>query len=311
MQDILARLPAHFDLHPVTSASEVSGGLSNALYRVETSAGAYAVKIMGINADSHDFQNNIENAFAVEQAAFTAGVPCPEPVPTSQGTCLAAVAGKLVRVHHWVEGVTPAITPESGRWAGELLAKIHSIEGHVDLTLDDDPSDESGWTSLANTPGLNERLECRLRAAAPALADLERLTAAPGQLAAHVSAHGDLDPKNTLLDPSGRLLALDWDSAGRQPVLRDVVTIALDWSTTPSSFRGVVDAYEAASEDVRVPAKPWVFGGWVVAHSGWLVHNATRRAGSALGSAEVSTTCDRLLRLHANLPVYVEALSHR
>lgn len=132
------------------------------------------------------------------------------------------------------------------------------------------------------------------------------MTSAAGLTTAHVGSHGDLDPKNTL-SVGATLHALDRDAASPQPVLREVASVALDWSTGRDGFQRVVAAYGRAA-GVRPPAAPWVLGGWVSALGGWLVHNATTRPDDPLGRQQTALTCDRLLSLHRNLDSYVDAL---
>lgn len=293
-----------FGLGVVRSASTVPGGLSNDLWRVDTDTGPYAVKVMRTNVDAPDFRTNVESAYAVERAAFDAGVPCPEPVPVD-GRCLAEVGPELVRVHRWVDGhpVAPADRLEE---AGALVARIHAVADHVEAPLDDDPRGPDGWAALADHHDVPAELAARLRRHAADLAELDTLTAAPGLHVAHAGTHGDLDPKNTLV-VDDTLLALDWDAAGRRSIVREAVAVGLDWSTDTGGFARVLSAYAAAGS--ALPAEPWVFGGWVAATGGWLVHNVTTRIDTPLGVAEATLALDRLLRLRASLPDHVAVLA--
>jgi Ser/Thr protein kinase RdoA (MazF antagonist) len=293
-----------FGLGTVRSATPVPGGLSNDLWRVDTDTGPYAVKVMRTNAGAPDFRSNVEAAYAVEQAAFDAGVPCPEPVPVD-GRCLVAVGPDLVRVHHWVEGrpVSPADWLEQ---AGALVVRIHAVAHHVEAPLDDEPWGTEGWAGLAGHPDVPAVLASRLHRHAGDLAELEERTAATGLLVTHAGTHGDLDPKNTLV-VGGDLLALDWDAAGPRSIVREAVTVGLDWSTDVAGFARVLTAYAAAGEPV--PAEPWVFGGWVSATAGWLAHNVVTRVDTPLGTAEATLALDRLLRLHTSLREHIAALA--
>lgn len=301
--DEAARL---FGLGPVTSALPVTGGLSNDMWRVTTDRGAFAVKVMRVNADRPDFEANVEAAFLVERAAFDKGVPCPEPVPLSDGRCLARVHGAWVRVHRWVEGSPPAPGERSAD-AAALLAAIHAGAPPSVAALDDEPWDAEGWASLADQTGMPADLSAALRGAAVALAGVETETSAPGRLDVHVLSHGDLDPKNTLV-VQGTLMAVDWDAAGPRSQVREAVAVALDWTRDPHDFRATINAYRDA-RGVDVPAEPWVFGGWVSALGGWLVHHAMTRAGTDQGRHEIVSTMQRLTALSADLPRYVAALA--
>jgi hypothetical protein len=87
-------------------AIQVSGGLSNELWRVVTDTGTYAVKRMVAGADRPEFVTNIEASFAIERRAYLAGVPMPRFVPDPLTNCaLARINGSFVRVHEWVAEV--------------------------------------------------------------------------------------------------------------------------------------------------------------------------------------------------------------
>lgn len=294
-----------FELGRPTAVRPVTGGLSNEMWKLDTSTGAFAVKVMRAHTDEPGFRDNIERAHAIEAVAFRRGAPCPEPMLAAGGDCLAVVAGDLVRVHRWVEGrpVQPRAWLEQ---VGELTAQIHSVADPFDDVLDDEPWDVTRWAGLADHPDLPSALAHGLSRAAPRLAALEAATAAPGVTTLHASSHGDLDPKNTL-SVGDTLVALDWDAAGPRPVIREAASVALDWSNGPREFQRVIAAYSRAA-GVALPAEPWVLGGWVSALAGWLVHNATTRPGEPLGREQTRLTCDRLLGLHTHLGPYVDAL---
>lgn len=303
--DLLDGAALAFGLGRIRTAIPVAGGLSNDLWRVETSAGRYAVKVMRTHADRPEFSRNVEAAFSVERRAFSDGVACPEPILAPGGGCLQRVGGRWVRVHRWVEG-EPATAGEHGRQAGALLATIHRA-GEVSIAaLDDEPWDERAWASMAEGDHVPSSLAAALRSAAVELAELEAGTSAAGLAVAHVGSHGDLDPKNTLV-VDGRLLALDWDAAGSRSQAREAVTVALDWSSDPIGFRWVLDGYLSAGGG-SVPAEPWVLGGWVSALGGWLVHSVEECLHTAQGCDEAAAALDRLVGLHTQLPLYLEAL---
>ena len=302
--DLLEHAAAAFALGSVQGASPVTGGLSNELWRVETSTGTYLVKVMRVNADRPEFESNIEAAYGIESMAYAHGVPCPEPVPARPGKCLARIDGQWLRVHRWVNGVPPG-PGEYAEEAGRLLARIHSSAATDLAPLEDEPWDEEGWASLADAAGMAPDLAPTLRGAAQLLAELEAdTTAAPGMVVPQVPSHGDLDQKNTLV-VNQTLMAVDWDAARTCSVAREAVGLALDWSDDVAGFQRVLAGYGSA-----IPTEPWVFGGWVSALGGWLVYNATHRASTDLGESEIRATLSRLLAFHAERHEYVAALTH-
>lgn len=262
-----------FNLGEPLDSSPVPGGLSNDLWRLETDTGTFAVKVMRANSSNPDFRGNIEAAYAIEGNAYQRGVLCPEPVGLDDEHCLAEVSGELIRVHRWVGGQAV----DGGRWleqAGSLVAQIHGAAEHFIAALDDEPWDADGWASLGDHAEMPADLAQTLRDAAPSLAQLEGMTTAPGLETPHVNSHGDLDPKNTLA-VGDDLMALDWDAARPQPIVREAASVALDWSTNLDEFQRVIAAYKQRSGE-SVIAEPWVLGGWVSALGGWLVTTPPR-----------------------------------
>ncbi|WP_114856371.1 phosphotransferase enzyme family protein [Brachybacterium sp. YJGR34] len=306
MESMMSTVAEGFRLGQVEEMVPVAGGFSNDLWHVTTSSGDVAVKVMRAHAGSTGFRDRIETSFAIEQNAFRAGVPCPEPVPTPEGNALLRVDGLWARAHRWVDGSSPR-PADHLEDAGELLARIHRVGAPSVRRIVDHPRDAETWAALAGRPGVPGELSEQLLAAAPELAHLGAATAARGPLdAAHADSHGDLDPKNTLLSRGG-LLAVDWDAAGPRPITREAVTLALDWSASLEDFRRALTAYTAAS-GASLPGEPWVLGGWVEALSDWLAFNVEQRADSELGAHEASQACSRLRALASDLDEYVAAL---
>lgn len=306
MTDLAAKISRTFGLGSPRVVEAVPGGLSNDLWRLETNTGTFAVKIMRVNATSAGFSDNIEAAHVIEANAFEQGVRCPEPIPLDDGRCLAEVDGTLARAHRWCDGQAPRPSDWLDQ-AGGLLAQIHSVGGSFHQPLDDEPWEADGWASLADHADMPGDLASRLRQAAPDLAALEAMTAAPGLMTEHAMSHGDLDPKNTLV-VEDTLMALDWDAARAQPVVREAVSVALDWTTDVEGFQRVLAAYCRAG-GAQLADEMWPFGGWVSSLGGWLVYNATARIDTALGKEQVSHACDRLLALHSSMDAYRKALS--
>ncbi|UVY82396.1 phosphotransferase [Brachybacterium sp. NBEC-018] len=307
MESTIRTAATGLGLGRVTAMSPVDGGLSNDMWRVGTDEGEFAIKVMRVHADSAGFQDSIESAFVVEKRAFRAGVPCPEPMPTSEGRALLRAEGTWVRAHRWCEG-TAAAPGECLEEAGHLLARIHRVGRRSTGAISDRPHGGHAWRALGDQGGLPALLADQLRAAATRLARLESMTAVSAHRRVELAdSHGDLDPKNTLRSAE-QLLAVDWDAAGRRSLERESVGLALDWATGITSFHRVLSAY-TGSTGLRLPAEPWVFGGWVAALSDWLVFNVEHRAESDLGRREASQTCDRLLALHRDLDAHLAVLS--
>jgi Ser/Thr protein kinase RdoA (MazF antagonist) len=284
---VIERVAATFGLGlPVWEPVTVAGGLSNQLWRLDTDRGAFAVKRMVANAERQALVENVEAAFAIERRAWAAGVPVPEPVvDPSSGRALARIDGALFRVHRWVDGSPGSGSPVE---AAGLLARIHAV-GRARWA----PTPSRGWAA--------ERWGADL-------VELTRKTTAGPDRVLVVDSHGDLERKNTLRRGDGTVLALDWDAAGPVGAVHEAVGVALDWSDAqPGGFAEAVEAYVRHS-GVVVPPRPWVFAGWVAAQGGWLDHNATHRADTALGRGEVQATRARLRRLATRMDALLAAL---
>ncbi|WP_250031874.1 phosphotransferase [Paractinoplanes maris] len=281
----------------VAAPVKVAGGLSNEMWRVATSAGAYAVKRMVVNAGLPEFVENVEGAFLVEQRAWAAGVGMPEPIAEpGSGRALVRIDGELFRVHRWVSGRAVEDGKARGpRTAGEveeaatLLAGIHAVGRPRWAATPDDAWDGRRWS--AEIGGLAERVQQH-----------------PGQMLI-VDSHRDLDRKNALRGADGRLLALDWDAAGPTGAAHEAVAVALDWAGDDyDDFAAAVAVYRRSSGLV-IDAEPWVFGGWVMALGGWLDYNADHRGGVEIGRAEVAATRKRLHVFAENLDAWIAALA--
>lgn len=287
---VIGRVATRFELgQPVREPAPISGGLSNELWRLDTDHGTFAIKRMVVNANLPTFVKNIEAAFRIEQRAWAAGVPMPEPiVEPSSGHALARVDNALFRVHRWVDGTTGAGSPVE---AAELLARIHA-------------AGQPRWTRMPDQGWAVDRW-------GPDLARLaHRVESGPDRVLV-VESHGDLDRKNTLRRADGVLIALDWDAAAPVAAVHEAVGVALDWSDAePSLFAESIEAYVRRS-GVVVPAQPWVFAGWVAAQGGWLDFNATHRTDSTLHSTEVQTTLARLHQVATRLDALLAALRYR
>src|SRR4051812_33449636 len=95
----------------------VHGKSSNRIYRLDTDQGSFAVKELNLGR-GWEFRH--DDVLRLEQAAFAAGVPMPEPISADPG----------VLAHRWVEGDKVPEEPVSRAFAfeiGEILARIHAL----------------------------------------------------------------------------------------------------------------------------------------------------------------------------------------
>lgn len=80
----------------VTRGLRVAGYYHNEVWRLDTITGAYAVKRLPPSAAP---------AVEIEVAAWRAGIPVPEPVPSpATGAYVVPIGDGSVRVHRWLDG---------------------------------------------------------------------------------------------------------------------------------------------------------------------------------------------------------------
>src|SRR6476620_1250716 len=118
----------------------VLGGFAHRMYRLDTDRWSFAIK--ELNVVDRRWTYRVEDVFRFERAAFTAGIPMPEPISASHHAL----------VHRWVEGERVPEAPVSAAYAfeiGEILAHIHALDvawthnSTDDATSQDRPSSAS------------------------------------------------------------------------------------------------------------------------------------------------------------------------
>lgn len=277
---------ARFDLGRATCApSRVHGGQLNRLWRLDTDRGSFAVKELNLD---RGWTLRTEDVLRLELAAFTSGVPMPEPMPDpSTGCALAVVGGASVLVHRWVDGArVPEDAPVPADFAhrvGRVLATIHALDVEWSpVSIADPMPTESDWRSLADRAiacGMPWATE--LAAAVRAFGKISAWVDAGGRPEPMVLTHKDIGQKNLLVRADGPVV-LDWETSGILPLACELGQTAhglargelLD-SLRPEVFRAVLDGYVDGGGVLPEPGPHWFlhnFSGWM-----WFVRwNAER-----------------------------------
>lgn len=247
-------------LRPMT---RVQGKAFNSVYRLDTDQGSFAVK--QLNNLDRDWTFQHDDVFRLEQAAFAAGIPMPEPM----------FADAEVLVHRWVEGEAVPEEPVSRAFAfeiGEILARIHALN----VTWTHEPIEHPtprDWPDLAERavatgqPWANElagTVDTFL-----AIADFVDTCERPGPV---VLTHRDIHPWN-LLARDGRPVVLDWEISGTLEVASELGSTALSLSKgtgfdhiDATIFRSVLDGYVAEGGTLPPSGPGWfafMMGGWL------------------------------------------------
>jgi aminoglycoside phosphotransferase (APT) family kinase protein len=247
---------------PLRPMTRVRGKGFNRMYRLDTVQGSFAVKQLNVD---RDWTYRHDDVFRLEQAAFAAGIPMPEPIS----------ADAEVLVHRWVEGEKLPEEPVSRAFAlevGEILARIHALDVEWTHVSIEDPTPRD-WPALAERAAatgqpwaddLASHVETFL-----AIAHFVDTCERPGPV---VLTHKDIQPWN-LLARDGRPVVLDWELSGTLELASELGSTALSLAKgrgfddiEPTIFRSVLDGYVAGGGALPPSGPSWfvfMIGGWL------------------------------------------------
>ena len=276
----------------VGAVEPVTEAWSNDVVRVRTRTETYAVKLLAAGLAPAQLAA-LRSGMEVERIVLgTGAVPMPEPVPHPRtGRWLVEIAGsdpgadaaRRARVHVWVDGtpcsdVRPSV--ELVRDVGHSLGVVHSLQL---------PGGDSADLQAVDLARWRDAVTLARSASVPWADDLAALTPLVEDLAARVDqlraarlpmrrSHRDLDPKNAVVRPDGRVALTDWDYAG--PVLPGVELVVAassfagphpDGTEQRHLVREFVAAYRRAGGDAEPPDTLAMAAEF--AEVGWLLRN--------------------------------------
>lgn len=243
---------------------------SNQVVRVTTESGAYALKLFDPDLGGDDLVA-LRESIEVEETVFgTGAVPMPaQVVDPSTGRWLVEIApscsgpSRLARAHVWVDGEVCADAPPSVasiRDVGRSVAALHRLALPGGDTSGLRAVDLDRWYgAVAQARETDSAWSADLEACSPLVEELStRVEQLRAQKRPMCTSHRDLNPKNAVVRPDGRVALTDWDHAG--PVLPGVELVV-----AASSFAGVspevdeelvtefVAAYRDAGGDAEAP----------------------------------------------------------
>ena len=236
---------------------------------------------MVANASKEHFIPNIEEAFKIEQQAIDQGILAPIPIPhPKNNTALAKIIlGKsetLFRVHEWVEGSplkVEDITIEDLYDIGKLIGNIHRLTDGNEIKSPIFPYTPHDWKDHVL---LTSEIVLSIKA-------LEELCLKNKESVydKFVLSHRDTDAKNFLRSKDGKLILLDWDSAGPTIGIYNIATTALDWSGIHQNnicidrLKAVYSGYESTGRSINYSVKS-IYIGWIETYLEWLWFNLNR-----------------------------------
>jgi aminoglycoside phosphotransferase (APT) family kinase protein len=247
---------------PLRPMTRVHGKASNRTYRLDTDQGSFAVKQL---TRDRDWGSRHHDVFRLEQTAFAAGIPMPEPIS----------ADAEVLVHRWVDGEQVPEEPVSQAFAfeiGEILARLHSLDLEWTHESTDHPTPHD-WPELAErASATGQPWAHELAGQVDVFLAMSRFVDTCERPGPVVLTHRDIHPWN-LLARNGRPVVLDWEISGLLDLAGELGSTALSLSKghgfdniDRAVFRSVLDGYVAGG-GVLPPAGPSWF---VFMIDGWL-----------------------------------------
>lgn len=242
---VLAELADAFGVGEVREPRHLADGLMNVNWKVDTPAGAFALKrVTDVPLDRLSRNLSILAALAED------GIPVSAPVTTTAGSLVAEVGGGVWCLFPWaagahVRGIDLSLTQAAS--LGAHLGRLHVSLGRVcgrgllpvvpdavaaDLTLPEGAVEKSRRLSAAVAEkGVGSAFDV---AASVALdhrrmliskhADLRPQLGTPE--GAHGWTHGDFQYRNLLWEDEELAAVLDWDRVGVRPYAEEVVRTA-------------------------------------------------------------------------------------
>jgi Ser/Thr protein kinase RdoA (MazF antagonist) len=240
-----AELARRFDLGPAIGLSDgpVARGKQGLVWRLETAAGRWAVKVPFQQSGDHE----VRLAAAFQEAARAAGVPAPQVRRTTEGSVFATIDGMQARIYEWVDLLGPDSMLDPAR-VGAVVAVIHRVSGNDLSPLDPwyhEPVGAGRWDNLVEQlVDAGAPFAWRLAALRDELVALEAWIEPPRMLR---TCHRDLWADNIRPTASGGLCVIDWENSGPADLSQELGCVLFEFARTdPDRARELTNAYRDA-----------------------------------------------------------------
>lgn len=241
------------DAYGLGRAASLSGPVARGelgeVRRLETERGTYAVK-QALEAWAAE---GVEPSTAYHRACWAAGIPTPEPLPTTGGGFAGFVDGEQVRVYAWVDLDDPDPMLDPGA-VGDLVARLHAVD-HPWPTADVDPwfdvpVGRREWKAvLKASRAAGAPYADRLAELLPALLEVEAVLTPMRPVQ---TCHLDLWADNVRRSGSEPWV-IDFDNAGPADPSREIAMVVFEFGRgDPERQRATYDAYLAGGGPGRI-----------------------------------------------------------
>lgn len=297
----------NYGLGGVCALRPVSGGLLHQMFRVETTCGTYAIKVL--NPEIMRRPEALQNMINSEKVAHAMEPVVPLVAAKEfNGAHVVKHDGSWVMVFDWLEGASvfaPEITEAHCAKIGELLGKIHAADVEVEgMEFGAEVRDVFDWENLPVPEDFFPEL-LKL--------DEDVVHALKISSSHQVISHRDLDPKNVMWQGNQPYI-IDWEAAGYVNPFQELVEVINYWiieadgSYNYEKLTVLMDAYKAFKE-VRFVDWDTVLLRSFDGILGWLEYNMRRAAGMTgndeadrmEGKAQVEGTIAEIKRQKAQM----------
>ena len=281
----------------------IEGGLLHKMYRVSTSNGLFAVKVLNPEIMKRpDALSNIVHSEKVVKA-FEGLIPAVVSLEID-GKQVHKLEEKYYMVFPWTDGASvfsKEIMPHHCEAIGSILGKMHQRNLKVEGVVPEEDSFEMfDWDAYLQRI---DELECSdkewIAAYKKSVKDIKCWNEMACKSECYLSkltviSHRDLDPKNVMWSDEQPYI-IDWEAAGYVNPYQEFLEVINYWADdgtgklVKEKYDVLVNAYRKYMD---ISAAKWdeVFHGSYIGMLGWLEYNVKR----ALG-IEVSDEAERLL----------------
>lgn len=277
----------------------VSGGLLHKMYRVTTSQGSYAVKVL--NSEIMKRPKALQNTIFSERiaSALAENVPLVAAMELA-GKQVHELQGQYYMIFPWLEGASVfplEITERHCAEIGDLLGKIHAANIREEGVVPEEGAVVMyAWEEYlrqAKAKGLQQAAWfIAYRDALAYVIQFNKSACEAQKVLANkqVISHRDLDPKNVMWQ--GEIpFVIDWEAAGYVNPYQELLEVINYWTDAGSGglykehLEKLLEAYKKHMNLLEVDWEP-VFAGSFSGMLGWLEYNVKRALGIEVSDDE-------------------------